>query len=204
MGPSGHPYGPFPPTTPLHLQAPPLPPSIGCPFPPLSSLVRKPPVEAPLLPPTHRLPAAYLQAAAAGLLPGAGYLAGLGALRELAPHYRPPLLAPPPPYAPAFHQLLAGLSSSAAAGSPSRTPKAEALDYASLLQGLQQTAPPPAAAVPSGPLSGSPPGVPRAGSPPPAGAEQERRATSIAELRLRAREHELRLEMLRKQGDVIT
>ncbi|KAL7643655.1 UNVERIFIED_CONTAM: hypothetical protein RMT77_005638 [Armadillidium vulgare] len=224
VGPSSHPYGPFNPSAPLHLQAPPIPPSIGCPFPQLSSYVRKP-LESPLLPPSARLPATYLQAAAAaaaGLVPGASYLAGLGALRELTPQYRPPFLTPPPhlgqAYSPAFHQLLAGLSSVSSASPTSVTQSrplktSDSIDYSALLQGLQQS---PGGNSPPGtislgatiqPRASSPPTSPRNGvspPPPPTGVEQERRATSIAELRLKAREHEFKLELLRKQGDVIT
>ncbi|RXG73479.1 hypothetical protein Avbf_08237 [Armadillidium vulgare] len=214
VGPSSHPYGPFNPSAPLHLQAPPIPPSIGCPFPQLSSYVRKP-LESPLLPPSARLPATYLQAAAAAA-------AGLGALRELTPQYRPPFLTPPPhlgqAYSPAFHQLLAGLSSVSSASPTSVTQSrplktSDSIDYSALLQGLQQS---PGGTSPPGtislgatiqPRASSPPTSPRNGvspPPPPTGVEQERRATSIAELRLKAREHEFKLELLRKQGDVIT
>lgn len=38
-------------------------------------------------------------------------------------------------------------------------------------------------------------------SPPP---DLDRRSSSIAALRLKAREHELRLEMLRKNGDLVS
>ena len=205
VGPTSHPYGAFPTSAPLPLQAPPLPPSIANPFSPLSSYVRKP-LDPPLLPPSARLPATYLQAAAAGLMPGAGYLAGLGALRDIAPQYRSPLIAPPPPlphaYSPAFQQLLAGLSSAAAP----RQKFPDASDYSALLASMPALHQP--ASSGSSPIvispSASSPGSRGERSSPSGGMEQDRRATSIAELRLRAREHELKLEMLRKHSDVVT
>ena len=206
VGPSSHPYGAFPSSAPLPLQAPPLPPSITSPFSPLSSYVRKP-LEPHLLSPSARLPATYLQAAAAGLMPGAGYLAGLGALRDLAPQYRSPLLAPPPPlphaYSPAFQQLLAGLSSAAA---PRQKLPESSADYSALLASmpaLHQSASSGSTSAVVSP-SASSPGSRGDRSSPVNPMDQDRRATSIAELRLRAREHEIRLEMLRKHSDVVT
>lgn len=56
-------------------------------------------------------------------------------------------------------------------------------------------------------FSPSPPLSPGATAPPPTGhtpPEVDRRTSSIATLRLKAREHELRLEMLRQNGDLIS
>ncbi|XP_066964585.1 homeobox protein aristaless-like [Macrobrachium rosenbergii] len=207
VGPSTHPYGAFPPSAPLPLQNPALPPTISSPFAGLG-YIRKPPSfdSPPMLPPAaSRLPASYLQAAAAQLLPGAGYLAGMSGLRELS-QYRASLI-PPHHYQPSFTHLLAGLSS---------RPKLPDADYATLLASMPALQPPPLAplspATPPDPprVSGSSGGTPRGRSSPPTttsssgGVDQDRRASSIAELRLRAREHELRLEMLRKHGDVVT
>ncbi|XP_063602766.1 homeobox protein aristaless-like isoform X2 [Penaeus indicus] len=212
VGPSTHPYGAFPPSAPLPLQTPALPPTISSPFAGLGYIRKPPSFDSPaILPPSaSRLPASYLQAAAAQLLPGAGYLAGMSGLRELQ-QYRAGLVAPPH-YPPSFTHLLAGLSS--------RPKLPEAGDYAALLASVPSLQPPPVAPAP--PVtppepphrmggSGSSSGAPRSrASPPPPAAppsgavEQDRRASSIAELRLRAREHELRLEMLRKHGDVVT
>ncbi|XP_069959661.1 homeobox protein aristaless-like isoform X2 [Cherax quadricarinatus] len=201
VGPSTHPYGAFPPSAPLPMQNPALPPTISSPFAALG-YIRKPPSfdSPPLLPPSaSRLPSSYLQAAAAQLLPGAGYLAGMSGLRELH-HYRAGLMAPHH-YPPSFTHLLAGLSS---------RPKLPESDYAALLASVPSlqpplVAPPPPVTPPEPPRVG---GSSRGRSSPPAvtssGVDQDRRASSIAELRLRAREHELRLEMQRKHGDVVT
>ncbi|XP_069195256.1 homeobox protein aristaless-like [Procambarus clarkii] len=201
VGPSTHPYGAFPPSTPMPLQNPALPPTISSPFAGLGYL-RKPHSfdSPPILPPSaSRLPSSYLQAAAAQLLPGAGYLAGMSGLRELH-QYRAGLMAPHH-YPPSFTHLLAGLSS---------RPKLPEADYAALLASVPALQPP--LVAPPAPVT--PPEPPRVGassrgrSSPPAvtsgGVDQDRRASSIAELRLRAREHELRLEMQRKHGDVVT
>ncbi|XP_071520167.1 homeobox protein aristaless-like isoform X2 [Panulirus ornatus] len=201
VGPSSHPYGAFPPSAPLPLQNPALPPTISSPFAGLGYL-RKPPAfdSPPILPPSaSRLPSSYLQAAAAQLLPGAGYLAGMSGLRDLH-QYRAGLL-PQHHYPPSFTHLLAGLSS---------RPKLPESDYAALLASVPAlqpplVAPPPPVTPPEPPrVSGNTRGRSSPSPVPTSGVDQDRRASSIAELRLRAREHELRLEMQRKHGDVVT
>ncbi|XP_063880795.1 homeobox protein aristaless-like [Scylla paramamosain] len=202
VGPSTHPYGGFPVSSPLPLQNPALPPTISSPFAASLGYIRKPPsFDSPLLPPSaSRLPASYLQASTAQLLPGAGYLAGVSGLRDLH-QYRAGLLHPPH-YPPSFTHLLAGLSS---------RPKLPESDYAALLAsvpGLQPplVAPPAPVTPPDPPRTTSSSTRGRSSSPVGAvgGVDQDRRASSIAELRLRAREYELRLEMQRKHGDVVT
>lgn len=91
---------------------------------------------------------------------------------------RPPLFSAAPMYtsSPPFHSLLAGL-----AAPPRQSPD------------------PPPVSPPISPGSESPPA-----QPPP--QEVERRSSSIAALRMAAREHELRLEILRQrhQTDLIS
>lgn len=103
----------------------------------------------------------------------------LGAQYLGAPLPRPPLFSTAPLYtsSPPFHSLLAGL----AAAPPRHSPD------------------PPSVSPPISPGSESPPA-----QPPP--QEVERRSSSIAALRMAAREHELRLEILRQrhQTDLIS
>ncbi|XP_037297978.1 homeobox protein aristaless isoform X2 [Manduca sexta] len=94
----------------------------------------------------------------------------LGAQYLGAPLPRPPLFsAPLYTTSPPFHSLLAGLA-------PPR-----------------QSPDPPAVSPPISPGSESPP------NPQPSAPEVERRSSSIAALRMAAREHELRLEILRQR-----
>nr|XP_018903412.1 PREDICTED: homeobox protein aristaless-like [Bemisia tabaci] len=100
------------------------------------------------------------------------------------PHFPrpPPLLSQlgPIPYTPtsSFQSLLAGISAS-------QRPKALA----------PETSSPPESEGPPSPATNSGPD-----SPP----EIVRRSSSIADLRLKAREHEIRLEMLRKSRDLVS
>ncbi|CAG9784635.1 unnamed protein product [Diatraea saccharalis] len=94
----------------------------------------------------------------------------LGAQYLGAPLHRPPLFsAPLYTSSPPFHSLLAGL-----AAPPRQSPD------------------PPSVSPPISPGSESPPNQ-------PAAPEVERRSSSIAALRMAAREHELRLEILRQR-----
>lgn len=103
-----------------------------------------------------------------------------GYLPTPPPYHRgtPPHLLPPSvglyPSASSFQTLLANISAA-------QRPKL----------------PPPQEFVASPPLS---PETSSAGTPP----DVDRRTSSIATLRLKAREHELRLEMLRQNGDLIS
>lgn len=60
------------------------------------------------------------------------------------------------------------------------------------------------AKLPPPEFSASPPLSPRAPPPGASPPEVDRRSSSIAALRLKAREHELRLEMMRQNGDLIS
>lgn len=97
----------------------------------------------------------------------------------------PPLLGHLAAYAPAtsFQSLLANIS---AAQRPKLTPPATASPPET-----EDTLPPSPGASATGSAPGSPPDI-------------DRRSSSIAALRLKAREHELRLEMLRKNGDLVS
>lgn len=95
----------------------------------------------------------------------------------------PPFLGPLSGYSPAtpFQTLLANMS---AAQRPKLPP-----------------------APPVSPPTPEPMPSPTGSAPPPAPASPpdiDRRSSSIAALRLKAREHELRLEMLRKNGDLVS
>ncbi|XP_069973906.1 homeobox protein aristaless-like [Penaeus vannamei] len=226
VGPSTHPYGAFPPSAPLPLQTPALPPTISSPFaglgyPPSpkhldpSSMFhgsRVPPPSS-YLPPTSVASANAVAAAAAAaapqaLLPASPYMhPSLAALRDL--QYRPPALAPHLlPYTPSFTSVLAQLS---------QRSKLEAAPYLTSLQpylpslaGLQ---PPTASSISSGlappPLPYSPPisGPQGLAAPPLAPLslrrdDAERRQASLQDLRLKARDQEVKLELMRKAGEI--
>ncbi|XP_037076379.1 homeobox protein aristaless-like [Pollicipes pollicipes] len=172
VGPQAHPYNPY--QTPLAM--PSSAPSISPLQPPFSHLsyLRKP-FESPFLGGSPRLSGGLLPA---GLLP-AGYLGHpLTALRD----YRavlPPLVPFGSPYSPTFQSLLANLSA--------HRPPLDSPEYKALLSNM---------ALPSAPLP------PPAAAPSLSPGSPELRTSSIAALRLKAREHEMRLELLRKNGDL--
>ncbi|XP_012273874.1 homeobox protein aristaless [Orussus abietinus] len=179
VGPQAHPYNPY-----LGAGAPPpsavVAPTLPNPFAHLGTFALRKPFDAFRYPPLGHGP----------VLP-AGYPAH--------PYHRapPPLLPPgmPLPYtsAASFQSLLANISAA-------QRPK------------LLRTSPPPPP-PPTAPAIGLPPPPPPAapspqGSPPAGSAtalpDIDRRTNSIASLRLKAREYELHLEMLRKNGDLIS
>ncbi|KAL2729966.1 homeobox protein aristaless-like [Vespula maculifrons] len=186
VGPQAHPYNPY-----LGSGAPPpsavVAPTLPNPFAHLGSFALRKPFDAFRYPPLGHGP----------VLPGA---------YTTHPYHRapPPLLPPgmPLPYtsAASFQSLLANISAA-------QRPK--------LVRG--STPPPPAPPPPQPappPITLSHPPVPQA--PPTATSPQssptgsvglpdiDRRTNSIASLRLKAREYELHLEMLRKNGDLIS
>ncbi|XP_016922672.1 homeobox protein aristaless isoform X2 [Apis cerana] len=180
VGPQAHPYNPY-----LGSSAPPasavVAPTLPNPFAHLGTFALRKPFDAFRYPPLGHGP----------VLPGS-YTAH--------PYHRapPPLLPPgmPLPYtsAASFQSLLANISAA-------QRPK--------LVRGSPPPPPPPAPAIglphpqvpPPPPTASSPQGSPTAtvGLP-----DIDRRTNSIASLRLKAREYELHLEMLRKNGDLIS
>ncbi|XP_068237533.1 homeobox protein aristaless-like [Palaemon carinicauda] len=222
VGPSTHPYGAFPPSAPLQLQNPALPPTISSPFgglgyphPPGKALdpaslfhgARVPPPSAYLPPTSVAAAAAAAAAASQPLLPhNSPYLhPSLSVLRDL--QYRPPALAPHLlPYTPSFTSVLAQLS---------QRSKLEAAPYLASLQpylpslaGLQS----PSSSLPSSlapplpyspPLSSSqglqaPPLIPL----PMRRDDAERRQASLQDLRLKARDQEMKLKLLQKASEI--
>ncbi|KYN01525.1 Homeobox protein aristaless [Cyphomyrmex costatus] len=178
VGPQAHPYTPYPP--PSAVVAPTLP----NPFAHLVNFPHRKPFDAFRYPPLGHGP----------VLPG-GYAAH--------PYHRapPPLLPPgmPLPYtsAASFQNLLANISAA-------QRPK--------LVRGSPPPPPPPASAIALShpPVAPPPPPPPTATSPQssPTGSvglpDIDRRTNSIASLRLKAREYEIQLEMLRKNGNLIS
>ncbi|PSN42971.1 hypothetical protein C0J52_13207 [Blattella germanica] len=142
----------------------------------------------PPLPPGHVLPGSYLSHH-----PATHHFPG--------PHHRgapPPLLPPSLGHlsynsaaaASSFQSLLANIS---AAQRPKLPGTSDDYQHAAALLAA-------ATATAMAPPGGS---VPSAAAPGPA-PDLDRRSSSIAALRLKAREHELRLELLRKNGDLIS
>lgn len=114
-----------------------------------------------------------------------------------SPYHRgappPSLLSPAsvslyPSAASSFQTLLANISAA------QRPPKQE----------YTATASPPPLSPPVGAASTAAQSPTTQVTPPAAAADVDRRSSSIASLRLKAREHELRLEMLRQNGDLIS
>ncbi|XP_011703352.1 PREDICTED: homeobox protein aristaless-like [Wasmannia auropunctata] len=178
VGPQAHPYTPYPP--PSAVVAPTLP----NPFAHLVNFPHRKPFEAFRYPPLGHGPV----------------LSGSYAAH---PYHRapPPLLPPgmPLPYtsAASFQNLLANISAA-------QRPK--------LVRSSPPPPPPPASAITLShpPVAPPPPPPPTATSPQssPTGSvglpDIDRRTNSIASLRLKAREYEMQLEMLRKNGDLIS
>jgi homeobox protein aristaless-related len=177
VGPQGHPYAPF---SPPAVVAPTLPNPFA-----LVNFPHRKPFDAFRYPPLGHGP----------VLPSS-YAAH--------PYHRapPPLLPPgmPLPYtsAASFQSLLANISAA-------QRPK--------LVRGSPPPPPPPAPAIalPHPPVAQPPPPPPPTATSPqgsPTGSvglpDIDRRTNSIASLRLKAREYELHLEMLRKNGDLIS
>ncbi|XP_053666434.1 homeobox protein aristaless [Anopheles marshallii] len=222
VGPQGHPYNPYlasaaqvPSAT---VVAPSLPPN---PFSHLGFNLRKPFDAAslaafryPSLGASHVLPSAYFN-----------QFHRVSPFSSFVDEF---CRAPPPPLLPpgvgtlytptaSFQTLLANISAAQRAPPsmpPSAKPPPSGVDY------MAPTGPP---TIPSGPVPTSPASppisptalppvvpVPQAAlqpppsQPPPTGSasppQADRRSSSIAALRLKAREHELRLEMLRQNG----
>ncbi|XP_008207398.1 homeobox protein aristaless [Nasonia vitripennis] len=198
VGPQGHPYNPY-----LGAGAPTsatvVAPTLPNPFAHLGSFALRKPFEA------FRYPALGHGHVGVGL--PAGYPAH-------HPYHRPP----PPPLLPpgvplsyssaaSFQHLLANISAA-------QRPKLVRSPPHHLSQpGPPAPAAPPVVPAPPPPAPPAPavqtqpgPGSPRDGSPTGSSGQPDidRRTSSIASLRLKAREYELHLEMLRKNGDLIS
>ena len=184
VGPQGHPYNPY-----LGAGGPPpsavVAPTLPNPFAHLGSFALRKPFDAFRYPPLSHGP----------VLPG-GY--------PPHPYHRapPPLLPPgmPLPYtsAASFQSLLANISAAqrpklVRSSPPPPPPPAPAINLPH----------PPAQPPPPPPVSSSPQGSPTGSVSGPL-PDIDRRTNSIASLRLKAREYELHLEMLRKNGDLIS
>ncbi|XP_076069560.1 uncharacterized protein LOC143041496 [Oratosquilla oratoria] len=245
VGPSTHPYGVFPPSAPLPLQAPPLPPTIGSPF---ASLSYPPPSKtldsmfhtgsaagATRVPPTYLPPTSVSAAVSPGLLPSSAYMppSPLTMLRDLpgaSPYGRPPTLPPPLlPYAPSFTSVLAQLSQRSKlempylAGLQPYLPALGGLPPSTLTSSLS-TSPLTSSLSTSLASSPIPSGLTHAGlsfssqlrgstpiglqGPPPLAPltlsmdDAERRQASLQDLRLKARDQEVKLELLKKAGEI--
>ncbi|XP_045115653.1 homeobox protein aristaless-like [Portunus trituberculatus] len=223
VGPSTHPYGGFPPSAPLPLQNPsPLPPTISSPFatgigyPGAKHLdptamfhgARVPP-PSPYLPPTSAAAAVAAVSATQPLLPpGSPYLhPSLAVLREM--QFRPPVLAPHLlPYTPSFTSVLAQLSQRSKL--EAHPPYLSNLQpYLPSLAGLQSSAASLSSSSLAPPLPYSPPltaptGIQAPPIPPlPLHRDDaERRHASLQDLRLKARDQEVKLELMRKAGEI--
>ncbi|XP_029033926.2 homeobox protein aristaless-like isoform X1 [Osmia bicornis bicornis] len=184
VGPQAHPYNPY-----LGSGAPPpsavVAPTLPNPFAHLGTFALRKPFDAFRYPPLGHGP----------VLPGS-YTAH--------PYHRapPPLLPPgmPLPYtsAASFQSLLANISAAQrpklVRGSPPPPPPPPPAPAINLPHPpVPPPPPPPTASSPQGSPTGSV-GLP----------DIDRRTNSIASLRLKAREYELHLEMLRKNGDLIS
>uniref|UniRef100_A0A182W7F6 Homeobox domain-containing protein n=1 Tax=Anopheles minimus TaxID=112268 RepID=A0A182W7F6_9DIPT len=208
VGPQGHPYNPYlagaaqvPSAT---VVAPSLPPN---PFSHLGFNLRKPFDAAslaafryPSLGASHVLPSAYFnqfhRAPPPPLLPpGVGtlytptasfqtLLANISAAQRAPPPAMPPSSKPPPSGVDYMAPGPPPHSSGPVPTSPASPP-------------ISPTAMSPVVPVPQAALQ-PPPSQPSTGSSSP--PQADRRSSSIAALRLKAREHELRLEMLRQNG----
>uniref|UniRef100_A0A182NTL5 Homeobox domain-containing protein n=1 Tax=Anopheles dirus TaxID=7168 RepID=A0A182NTL5_9DIPT len=210
VGPQGHPYNPYlasaaqvPSAT---VVAPSLPPN---PFSHLGFNLRKPFDAASLA--AFRYPSL-----------GAGHVLPSAYFNQFHRAPPPPLLPPGVGtlYTPtaSFQTLLANISAAQRAPPPpmpSKPPGSSGVDYLppSVPPGLPGPGPgpvPPSPASPPISPTALPPvvPVPQAAHPPPpqhppgsaSPPQADRRSSSIAALRLKAREHELRLEMLRQNG----
>jgi len=208
VGPQGHPYNPY---ISSGGTAPPsavVAPSLPNPFSHLGFSLRKPFEGAspaglaaafrvsggyPPLPPGPVLPGTYLShhPAPPPHFPG--------------PHHRgapPPILPPSLGHltytsaaaASSFQSLLANISAVQRPKLPSSSPVGDEYQHAAALLAA-------ATATVMAPVGGT--SLPPAGAPGPT-PDLDRRSSSIAALRLKAREHELRLELLRKNGDLIS
>ncbi|PNF39985.1 hypothetical protein B7P43_G15924 [Cryptotermes secundus] len=206
VGPQGHPYNPYMSSGGAAPPSAVVAPSLPNPFSHLGFSLRKPfegtnPAGLaaafrvgggyPPLPPGHVLPGSYLSHH-----PTPHHFP--------SPHHRgapPPLLPPSLGHltyssaaaASSFQSLLANISAAQRPKLPGSSPVGDDYQHAAaLLAAATATAMAP---------PGSP--VPPSGAPGPA-PDLDRRSSSIAALRLKAREHELRLELLRKNGDLIS
>ena len=224
VGPSTHPYGGFPSSAPLPLHSPsPLPPTISSPFaaglgyPGAKHLdptamfhgARVPPPSSHYLPPTSAAAAIAAVSATQPLLPpGSPYLhPSLAVLREM--QFRPHMLAPHLlPYAPSFTSVLAQLSQRSKLEAP--PPYLSSLQpYLPSLTGLQTSPPNLSSSSLAPPLPYSPPltgptGIQAPPIPPlPLHRDDaERRHASLQDLRLKARDQEVKLELMRKAGEI--
>ncbi|XP_033297514.1 homeobox protein aristaless-like isoform X2 [Bombus bifarius] len=181
VGPQAHPYNPY-----LGSGAPPpsavVAPTLPNPFAHLGTFPLRKPYDAFRYPPLGHGP----------VLPGS-YAAH--PYHRAPPHLLPPGMPLPYTSAASFQSLLANISAA-------QRPK--------LVRGSPPPPPPPTAPAISLAHPPVPPPPPTASSPQgsPTGSvglpDIDRRTNSIASLRLKAREYELHLEMLRKSGDLIS
>lgn len=206
VGPQGHPYNPY---MSSGGGAPPsavVAPSLPNPFSHLGFSLRKPFEGASPagLAAAFRVGGGYPPLPPGPVLPGS-YLSHHPAPHHFpGPHHRgapPPLLPPSLGHltyssaaaASSFQSLLANISAAQRPKLPGSSPVGDDYQHAAaLLAAATATAMAP---------PGSP--VPPSAAPGPA-PDLDRRSSSIAALRLKAREHELRLELLRKNGDLIS
>ncbi|KAL7630903.1 UNVERIFIED_CONTAM: hypothetical protein RMT77_018810 [Armadillidium vulgare] len=219
VGPSSHPYGGFPSSATLPLQAPALPPSIGNPFGSLQ--FPTPPgkgLDTPLFTTgvTSRVPPNFFPGvpqlppvSAASLLNHTSYLpSSLSVLRDLpgGGAYRPPSLGHSLiPYAPSFTSVLAQLSQRSKLESPYL---ASLQGYLPALANLPATSLAAASSLANSLSYSSPLASPSGLQTPPLSSinlsreDVERRHASLNDLRLKARDQEVKLELLRKTGEI--
>ncbi|XP_021927732.1 homeobox protein aristaless isoform X2 [Zootermopsis nevadensis] len=209
VGPQGHPYNPY---MSSGAAAPPsavVAPSLPNPFSHLGFSLRKPFDGAG----SAGLAAAFRVGSAYPPLPPGHVLPGTYLSHHPAPHHfpghqhrgaPPPLLPPSLSHltynsaaaaASSFQTLLANISAAQRPKLPGSSPVGDEYQHAAALLAAATAsaiAPPGSSVPPSeGPVPGQAPDL-------------DRRSSSIAALRLKAREHELRLELLRKNGDLIS
>lgn len=194
VGPNGHPYPPFGPGGPFPGGGPPLgasvAPTLGGPFSSLNYL------------PAGQMGRKPFEGPGSPLLPSPG-APRLGSLPPFPPHLRhlsPPLAGDRPPFLPpALHSALAA---AAAAASAPPVSSSEMPSFQSVLASLSayrpktSEAPTDYAALLRLQAATSQAGMPALNL--PSINEEQLRADSLNALRLKAREHELRLEMLKK------
>ncbi|XP_058789042.1 homeobox protein aristaless-like isoform X2 [Phymastichus coffea] len=227
VGPQGHPYNPYlgvgvgAPVGAGVASASVVAPALPSPFAHLASFPLRKPFEA-FRYPGALSPAAHLPAH----LPAPAGYAPPPHLPAYHHHRAPPGLLPagvPLPYGPAasFQSLLANISAQAQQHQQQQQQQLQQQQQQQQQQQLQrqspvagparpklERSPPPPAVSPAARQGPSSPGAPSPPVPAPTALAQpldmDRRTNSIASLRLKAREYELHLEMLRKSGDLIS
>ena len=206
VGPQGHPYNPYMGSGGAAPPSAVVAPSLPNPFSHLGFSLRKPfeGASSASLAAAFRVGGGYPPIPPGPVLPGS-YLSHHPSPHHFpGPHHRgaPPALLPPSlghltynsaAAASSFQSLLANISAAQRPKLPGSSPVSDEYQHAAaLLAAATATAmaPPGTSVAPT-----------TAGGPAP---DLDRRSSSIAALRLKAREHELRLELLRKNGDLIS